>query len=64
MSSMSGSKSWPAREPSSVVKEKNMGCEEDRLDAPVCCLLRNWEAYAAKEVAIVVVVFVVRLRRR
>ena len=41
------------REPSSVVNEKNMGCDEERVDAPAfCCLLRNCEANAANDVAI------------
>jgi hypothetical protein len=36
------------------VKEKKRGCEEARLASIFdCCLLRNCEAKAAKEVAIV-----------
>jgi len=31
-----------------VVKEKNMGWDEDIVELPFC-LLRYWDAYAAKE---------------
>lgn len=52
-SSRSGSLALPAREPSSVEKEKKRGWDEDRLDVAACCLFKNWDAYAANEVAMV-----------
>ena len=39
-----------------MVKEKNIGWDEERLDAPFFGRLRNCDAYAANEAVIVVVV--------